>query len=207
MPLELHPLRPSDALSWIRTRSKAYSGPTHDLIHHGTISDASIRGVAEDRKREIGSPNVWHWKIVDTDLPPSEDDPGDNGGQTIAVAVWKMMNFEEQNEGKGKTEQGAAAEHASIRTGTEPARDHAPSPRLATHPDHQGRGAAKLLLDWAMNKVDEERLVTYLDATQIARPIYEKRGFEVRRVVEWDRTKWGGEGKDVHYCMVRQLGS
>lgn len=246
MPLELHPLRPSDALSWIRTRSKAYSGPTHDLIHHGAISDASIRGVAEDRKREIGSPNVWHWKIVDTDLPPSEDDPGDNGGQTIAVAVWKMMNFEEQTEGKGKTEQGATAEHASIRTGTEPAGDDAPNPRypsflppelrvdallsifgpldasrdeimgtekpffmlnsLATHPDHQGRGAAKLLLDWGMNKADTERLVTYLDATQIARPIYEKRGFEVRRVVEWDRTKWGGEGKDVHYCMVRQLG-
>ena len=42
-------------------------------------------GVADDRKREIEKPNTWHWKVVDTDLEPSSDDPSDNGGRTIAV--------------------------------------------------------------------------------------------------------------------------
>ena len=255
MPLEIHPLRLSDSLSWIRTRALAYYGPTHDLLHNGPVSETSIRGVAEDRKREIGNSNVWHWKIVDTDLAPSEDDPKGNGGRTIAVAVWKMMNVEGESvhrhtPKKGKEEdtsrtekREAPAEHASVPAETEPisnnslgsnypsflppelrlnvlaslfdpldaARDEIMGTEepffmlnsLATHPGHQGRGAGKLLLDWGMKKADDEGLVTYLDATQVARPIYEKRGFEVKRPVVWDRTMWGGDGVDVHYCMVR----
>ncbi|KAJ4342392.1 hypothetical protein N0V87_001010 [Didymella glomerata] len=189
-----------------------------------------MQGVAEDRKREIGKTNVWHWKIIDTDLTPTKDDPEDNGGRTIAVAVWSMKNV---NNGK----------HASVPAETESPSNNSLGPRypsflspelrlealaslfdpldasrdeimgtenpffmlnsLATHPDHQGRGAGKLLLDWGVEKADDEQLVTYLDATQVAKPIYEKRGFEVRRVVEWDRTAWGGEGIDAHYSMVR----
>ncbi|KAJ4355082.1 hypothetical protein N0V95_003245 [Ascochyta clinopodiicola] len=237
MPLELHPLRPADALSWIRTRALAYYGPTHDVLHKGPISEESVLGVAEDRKREIGAPNVWHWKIIDTHLPPSKDDPEDNGGRTIAVAVWKMMNMKVKDD--EKKEETEAVEHTSIPVEVEVKTDSPVGPRypsflppelrldalaslfdpldasrdeimgnegtyfmlnsLATHPDHQGRGAGNLLLEWGIKKADNEGLVTYLDATQIARPIYEKKGFEVRRAVEWDRKKWGGEGKDVHY--------
>lgn len=197
-----------------------------------------MRGVAADRRREIGNPNVWHWKIVDTALTPGVDDPKDNGGRTIAVAVWKMMNAEHET-GKEETN----TEHASIPAEAEPDSTTGLGPRyktflppelrvdalksifdpldaardeimgaempffmlnsLATHPDHQGRGAGKLLLDWGVKKADDEGLVTYLDASQVARPIYQKRGFEVKRIIEWDRKVWGGEGVDVHYCMVR----
>lgn len=75
---------------------------------------------------------------------------------------------------------------------------------LATHPDHRGKGAAKLMLDWGLDKADGLGLVTYLDATRMARPIYEKRGFEVKRETPWDREPWGGEGTDRHFAMVRQ---
>ncbi|KAH6614944.1 hypothetical protein C7974DRAFT_320749 [Boeremia exigua] len=224
MPLEIHPLRTIDSLSWNRTRALAYYGPTHDLLHNGPVSETSIRGLARDREREIGNPNVWHWKIVDTELAPSEDDPKDNGGRTISIAVWKLMNKE------------APTEHASVpaeimRTSDssflppelrldalmslfdplDAARDEIMGTEkpyfmlnsLATHPDHHRRGAAKLLLDWGIKKADDEGLVLYLDATELARPIYAKRGFELKRTVEWDRKVWGGEGVDVHYCMVR----
>lgn len=241
MPLEFRPLQPSDALSWIRTRAQAYYGPTHDVLHNGFISEESMRGVAADRRREIGSPNTWHWKIVDTDLAPSKDDPEDNGGRTIAVAVWRSMNAESVTQ---DTEEDAAkeetAEHASIPAETEPtstfkryhtflppelrldalqslfkpldsARDEIMGTEkpffmlnsLATHPDHQGRGAGKMLLDWGVKKADDEGLITYLDSSQVARPIYESRGFEVKKAIEWDRKVWGGEGVDIHYCMVR----
>ncbi|KAF3040884.1 hypothetical protein E8E12_003197 [Didymella heteroderae] len=215
-----------------------------------------MRGVAEHRKREIGNANIWHWKIVDTDLTPSKDDPEDNGGRTIAVAVWKMMNVEndrvdghsynsEQEGGSpGTVREEALNEHASVPAETEAPANNSLGPRspsflppeirldalkslfnpldasrngimgtekpffmlnsLATHPDHQGRGAGKMLLDWGVKKADDEQLVTYLDATQVAKPIYEKRGFEVKRAVEWDRTVWGGEGLDIHYSMVRR---
>ena len=75
---------------------------------------------------------------------------------------------------------------------------------LATQPEHQGRGAGTLLLDWGLGRADERGLVTYLDATGGARGMYERRGFEVRRVCEWERGPWGGEGVDCHYCMVRE---
>jgi WD repeat-containing protein 48 len=75
---------------------------------------------------------------------------------------------------------------------------------LATHPDHRGRGAASLLLDWGTKKADEEGLIAYLDATGVGKGLYEKAGFEVRKVLEWDRKPWGGEGMDCHYCMTRQ---
>lgn len=255
MPLEIHPLRPIDSLSWNRTRATAYYGPTHDLLHNGPVSEASLRGLAKDREREIGIPNVWHWKVVDTDLAPGEDDPKDNGGRTIAVAVWKLMNATSEDvslhdPGHPELEksvqalgQEAPTEHASIPVETAPNQKEKLGPRyssflppelrldalkslfdpldaardeimgteqryfmlnsLATHPDHQRRGAGKLLLDWGMQKADTDGLVTYLDATQLARPIYAKRGFEVKRTVEWDRKVWGGEGVDVHYCMLR----
>ncbi|KAF3053140.1 hypothetical protein E8E11_010448 [Didymella keratinophila] len=251
MPLELRPLCPADSLSWIRTRALAYYGPTHDLLHGGPVSETSIQGVAEDRKREIGKANVWHWKIVDTDLTPNKDDPEDNGGRTIAIAVWSMKNVEDESEhreGEGHSSDAAAeeapVEHASIPAETEPLAHNPLGPRypsflppelrlealaslfdpldasrdkimgtekpffmlnsLATHPEHQGRGAGKMLLDWGMKKADDEQLVMYLDGTQVAKPIYEQRGFEVKRAVEWDRTVWGGEGVDVHYSMVRE---
>ncbi|KAF2120754.1 hypothetical protein BDV96DRAFT_274845 [Lophiotrema nucula] len=94
MPLLLSPITPSDTLSWTRIRSKAYLGPTHELIHRGPISEDSILKSAEDRKREIGRQNTWHWKIVDTDLAPSDGDPDDNGGKTIAIAVWSAHNVD-----------------------------------------------------------------------------------------------------------------
>lgn len=62
-----------------------------------------------------------------------------------------------------------------------------------------------MMLDWGLGKADEEGLVVYLDATEKARPLYESRGFKVMKVVEWDRVPWGGEGKDCHSCMVREV--
>lgn len=227
MPFELHKITPADTLAWTRIRAIAYYGPTHDLLHSGPISESSIRGVAEDRKRDLEKPNTWHWKIVDTDLDPSDDDPPDNGGRTIAIAVWSIHNVKVE----GSIESTAIP--------AEKANDDVPGflpPELrldaftsllnpiraaqkeimgaekqyfmlnafATHPDHQSRGAGSLLLNWGLQKADREGLVTYLDATETGRPVYEKRGFKLVKATEWDRVPWGGQGKDWHGQMVRQ---
>ncbi|KAH7096070.1 hypothetical protein FB567DRAFT_514110 [Paraphoma chrysanthemicola] len=233
MPLELHPVAPPDALAWARIRAIAYYGPTHDVLHSGPIRESSIRGVAEDRARALAKPNLWHWKVIDTDLSPSEDDPPDNGGRTIAVSAWSMHNVKE----KGEESDDSASTPAvpappkkreeiqsflppelridALRSLFDPLRaaqeeimgakdTYFMLNSLATHPDHRGRGAATLLLDWGMKKADEEGVVTYLDATGIGKGLYEKTGFVVRQVLEWDRKPWGGEGVDCHYCMTRQ---
>jgi WD repeat-containing protein 48 len=228
MPLELHPTTTADTLSWTRVRALAYYGPTHDLLHTGPISESSMHGVAEDRKRELDKPNTWHWKIVDTDLEPSSEDPSDNSGRTIAISVWSMHNVKVEEEGSNEVSS-IPAEKADDTPGFLPpelrldalgsllgpfraAQDEVMGTstpyfklnQLATHPDHQGRGAARLMLNWGMKKADEEDLVTYLDATATGRVVYEKRGFKLVKEIEWDRVPWGGEGKDWHGAMVRQ---
>lgn len=226
MPLELHPITPNDTLSWVRIRALAYYGPTHDVLHNGRMRESSIRASAEDRKRELKKPNTWHWKIVDTDLEPSEDDPPANGGRTIAIAVWSMHNVtkggsnealsipaEKADDGPGFTPPELRVDaFASLFEPIRAAQEEIMGTSdpyfmlnsLATHPDHQGRGAAKLLLAWGLNKADTEDLVTYLDATSTGRPVYEKRGFKLVGASEWDRVPWGGQGKDWHGHMVRQ---
>lgn len=228
MPLQLHPMTEEDTLSWTRVRALAYYGPTHDLLHTGPISETSIHGVAEDRKREIKKPNAWHWKVIDTDLEPSSDDPPDNGGRTIAVSVWSMHNISAIKEDENNEAPSILVEKADSTSGFLPpelrlealgsllgplrtaqaaimgtSTPYFMLNSLATHPDHQGRGAAKMMLDWGMQKADEEGLVTYLDSTMTGRPVYERRGFALVKTLEWDRVPWGGEGKDWHGCMVR----
>lgn len=223
MPLELHPMTPSDSLSWTRIRALAYYGPTHDILHDGPVSELSICGVAQDRRNEIGRPNTWHWKVVDTDLEPGEDDPENNGGRTIAVAIWSALN----NHGKGSIGGQKAEEQEKVPflppelrldalgallgplnqaqkeiMGNE--KPYLMLNTLATHPQHQHRGAGKMLLGWGVRKADEEGLTCYLDTSQVARKMYEARGFKLIREVRFDRTDWGGEGVDWYGCMVRE---
>ena len=229
MSLSLLPIIPSDALSWIRIRSLAYYGPTHDVLHNGPISESSIHGVAEDKKRDLIKPNTWHWKIVDTDLEPSADDPPDNGGRTIAISVWSVHNVKKEEGEEGSDEPATnpvvagdekpgflppelrldaltslfgplRAAQKEIMGISEP---YFMLNSLATNPDYRGRGVARIMLDWGLEEADKRGMPTYLDATGLARPIYEKRGFVVVKGVEWDRVPWGGEGRDMHWCMLR----
>ncbi|KAI8936196.1 hypothetical protein NX059_006627 [Plenodomus lindquistii] len=225
MPLILSPMTPSDTLSWTRIRHLAYLGPTHDTIHSiNPIPESEIRLVAADRVRDLQKPNTFHWKIVDTDLPPSEDDDENAGGRVIAIGVWSMQNITNP---AGYGEDVSAEKEQKppysppgtrldvlmslltpIRTAqldimgtSEP---YFMLNGLVTHPEHRGRGAAGMLLEWGLEKADDEGLVTYLDCTEMGRPMYERRGWSLVREVVWDREKWGGEGKDWHGCMVRQ---
>lgn len=223
MPLEIHPILPDDTLSWSRIRAIAYAGPTHNLLHRGPITESSIHGVSEDRRLQLRKPNTWHWKIVDTDLPLSKDDPPNTPGRIIAIAAWSMQNV--PLEGIDEISSVPADEtpsfippelrmdafHALLdpmrAAGSEimgTKEQYFMLNSLATHPDQQGRGAAKMLLDWGLKKADEEGLVTYLTSASGARPIYEKRGFVLVKGIEFDRVPWGGEGVDWHGCMVRQ---
>jgi ribosomal protein S18 acetylase RimI-like enzyme len=225
MPFELRPITPDDTLSWVRVRSLAYYGPTHECIHNGAVSDSSVRRIAEDWKEDLKKLNNYHWRVVDTNLEPSEDDPPTNGGRTIAIAVWSVHNAKAESSNEPVATPSLTTTKSSfvppelridaLSSLLGPLRAAQPEimgtsepylmlNMLATHPDHQGRGAGKVLLDWGLKKADDEGLVTYLSATGVGRRMYEKRGFEVVKTIEWDRVPWGGEGKDCHWCMVRQ---
>ena len=221
MPLELHPMTQADTLSWTRVRALAYYGPTQHLLHNGPITESSLHGMVQNRKREVLKPHTWHLKIVDTDLSLNLDDPPDNGGRTIAISVWSMHNVKVGEEEGGNNEESSIPvedtpgfippelrldAEVSLKGPIQAARNEvmgSSTPffmlnQLATHPEHQGRGAAKMMLDWGLRKADEEGLATYLNATIEGRGVYKRRGFKVVKELEWNRVPWGGEGSDWH---------
>jgi len=187
--------------------------------------------VAKDRKREIGKPNTWHWKVVDTDLSTSPDDPPDNGGRTIAVAIWSAHNIP-TTKVDGSSDPTSLPIEKAERNDEQPpfippevrldvlnavltplrkakteimgSKPYLMLNSLATHPEHHHKGAGSMLLEWGLRKADEDGLDIYLDSSRLAKPLYEREGFEVMREIEFDRRPWGGEGIDWHGCMVRK---
>ena len=187
----------------VRLRSLAYRGDTHDVLHNAPITESSLRRIAEDKRKDLAKPNTWHWKIVDTDSQPSQDDPKGNGGRTIAVAVWSMHNMQEEGSNEASSVPAEVADTSpgylppelrldALKSLFDPLRaaqdeimgttkSYFMLNSLATHPDHQRRGAGKILLDWGVKKADDEHLITYLDCSSVARPMYEKAGFKLVR--------------------------
>lgn len=220
-----------DTLAWTRIRMLAYYGPLHDLTHTEPVSEHSIRSVAESRKKEIGRPNTWHWKVVDTDLPPSDDDPKDNDGRTIAVAVWTACNTTAMEEEKEVKNEAMDSERLGMGTHVKPfippelrldvlaavleplrvaqeeimgkEMPYLTLETLVAHPDHHRRGAGRILLDWGVRKAEEQNWQMYLSATPIGFKSYERVGFKTVKEITFDRGDWGGEGVDWFACMIR----
>ena len=55
---------------------------------------------------------------------------------------------------------------------------------MGTLPAYQGRGAASLMLAWATELADRERLVCWTEASPKALPLYQKFGFEFKESIE-----------------------
>lgn len=74
---------------------------------------------------------------------------------------------------------------------------------LATHPGHQGRGAAKLLMQWGADRADDAGVDAYLEATENAKPLYEKFGFETTQELAFDLGRHGVT-EDVRYYLMKR---
>ncbi|OCK74599.1 acyl-CoA N-acyltransferase [Lepidopterella palustris CBS 459.81] len=214
MPLRLLPMELEDCHEWVRIRSIAYRGPTSTIVHHRRMSDASFAKVVEGQKKEFYEPGTWHWKVVDMD-----------SGEMVAAARWCAQNFSKSDteivrSGSDDTDDNEppyippevnvpalSALLGPLRQAGEEimgARPYLMLDTLSTLPEHQRRGAGSMILKWGVEKADEMGVEMYLTSSSMARPLYERWGFEVVRELQFDRTPWGGEGVDRHTCMLRK---
>lgn len=72
---------------------------------------------------------------------------------------------------------------------------------LYTHPKHQRRGFAKLLLQWGINEADRLGLDAYLEATAEGTPVYEKQGFKEIGSFTINAMDFGLDKKEFKYTV------
>ncbi|KAJ0425153.1 acyl-CoA N-acyltransferase [Aspergillus carlsbadensis] len=60
-------------------------------------------------------------------------------------------------------------------------RGHAFLSHIAVHPDHQRRGAGRLLVQWGMDVADQLRIPAYAEASKAGHSLYKRMGWECLR--------------------------
>ncbi|RHZ65155.1 GNAT family N-acetyltransferase [Aspergillus thermomutatus] len=75
---------------------------------------------------------------------------------------------------------------------------------LVTHPQHQGKGVGKALLDWGVRIADERNARIYLEATPEGYPLYCKYGWKDIEDLVMDFSLYGGEGSARYVVMTRE---
>ncbi|KAL4739360.1 acyl-CoA N-acyltransferase [Aspergillus similis] len=103
-------------------------------------------------------------------------------GQIIAYAKWDLASPEENGdrflpwhpEMDSEACNQLAMQTASARKIVTGSRKHYYLDMLATHPAHQGKGAASLLLQWGCDKADQDQISLYVDASSDGWQLYRR---------------------------------
>ena len=75
---------------------------------------------------------------------------------------------------------------------------------LYTRPEHRGRGAASMLVEWGISCADADGLPIYLDSEPASYKLYKRYGFENIGEMTTDLKKHGGEGSYKIVSMIRR---
>lgn len=77
---------------------------------------------------------------------------------------------------------------------------------LVTDPEHERKGAGRMLVEWGCRRADAEGRKCSLHATPGAKKLYAACGFEVVSETEVDMRAYGGDAVVVATTMVRMPG-
>lgn len=160
-----------------------------------------------------------HWlKILDTDT-----------GEIIGGCRWHVHESDPYEKSRGKPfvaltyPEGTERDFASLVLGQvlnpraeRYTRPHAHLHICFVHPEHRRRGVGSMMVEWGVTKADKMGVESFLEASFIARPLYEKFGFVVVTTEEADTTiekpnkNWKSlEQRFLPYkwhCMWRPIG-
>lgn len=184
------------------------------LLHGGRASNEATHAQAVKDQLEplLGNQNevqdVRYYKAIDTAT-----------GEIIGVAKWNIFfeQTEEQVEGLLHQPKPSEKGYDSV---IKPILDYFygnrrkfmhPRPfvclnAIGTHPEHQGRGAGKRLVQWGVQLADQLGLPMYLEASKEGWPLYQKFGFEVlvEQHFEMEQFKRSDlSGVDINRVMIR----
>jgi GNAT superfamily N-acetyltransferase len=207
MPLRLKPLTSSDAKAWAWLDYISFKGTVGRYLWLRDPSPDTLQLMAQDRLKDLQMEDTYHWKIIDTDLQDPE--------QPIAFASWTIYPhqreeadieadnvipdmYPERNMPAVKEFWAPLFEAHKAVMG---ARPHMMISMFGTHPDHQRRGAGKMLMEWGCQEADRRGLEIYVEASSMGKGLYEKFGCEKVQgeytECRFDTRPWGGRDDEV----------
>lgn len=219
MPLELLPWEEKDIDAFVDLNTEAFGPDLHDVLFPNGFSTAhrefkkTISLTSHRRHGNLSS----IWKVIDTDLPDS-----DPLNKIVGHAKWRFypngQNAEER--AREKKDMDAVARppprskaqeafHAALDEvkktyiGDKP---YAGLQVLATRESHRRRGVATMLLRKGIELANEYSLPIYLESSPMAKPVYERVGFELLGWMPFDAREFGSDREMRHAVMMRPAG-
>jgi GNAT superfamily N-acetyltransferase len=213
MPLQLHLLQEKDLEEVIRMQHAAFRNPEGMdmfLFPKPTQSDESVAAsVARRRDMIFNNKAASSMIVVDSDLK-----------KIVACAIWEIYPEERtQEQVDALAHQPPPAPGSNLeawedyfgnlvtqrqKLGTRPI---AILISIATHPEHQRRGAAAMLMEQFVKAVDHEGLEAYIEASEMGKPLYARFGFVPVFEKVFELEKYGGSGRDFSTVMIRPTAS
>ncbi|KAF2242637.1 hypothetical protein BU26DRAFT_534674 [Trematosphaeria pertusa] len=207
MPLELHPVVESDFPDFVRIQVAAFNnGMTAYLVPRPVSEDWIEKSVDKHIKCFRAEPDCRFLKVIDTE----------QSGRMIAVAKWRINEKERTEEQiqpmlpvPGEEQEGNPAAQDFMWYLNRVRREFMGTKPfyflhlLVTHPEHQRRGAGAMLVRWGIEQADKVQLPSFLEATEVGRPLYASLGFNGVHEEIFDLSKYGSQGRDRSTVMIR----
>ncbi|KAI7365150.1 hypothetical protein KC354_g5109 [Hortaea werneckii] len=215
MPLELSFIEEDDIPAFAAVEAAAMAGwsvaRAMDMAGQGgEPRQAMVERWAREGFRN-DSQQVW-LKVIDTEL-----------GELVAAALWRFELADERAGAAGSVSARDAAVELPGQTHPVPdviatmgkiweafksefigGQAFANLSILVTHPHHQRRGAASMLVRWGCEKADERGMVAALMATEAGVGVYLKHDFHVLNETVLDLRPYGIDASDLRIGMQRR---
>jgi len=196
MPLKLLPLQPSDVEAWAKLDYFSFKETVGRIFWTRDPSPETFALMAQDRLKDLRVPDTVHHKVVDADI--DRETP-------IAFASWHIFRNQRSQEELDTScvipdmyperNRAAVVDFFSrlfeVKKEVMGVRPHIYLEMLATHPDHQRRGAGSMLVQWAADEADRLGLEVFIEASPPGRILYSKFGFEAVKEVMFKGTPYG----------------
>ncbi|KAI1109169.1 acyl-CoA N-acyltransferase [Nemania sp. NC0429] len=213
MPLIVQPATEADAVRSAQIEKAAYSSsPFNSTLFPGPFPQPAPgkNPRAEEMVRLASDdPSVRWLKVVDTDIPATEDN-----AQMIGFAQWNINDGSERPAQRRTFGPGCNAEACEalfgglyeLRLKHYTGVKHVHLTALHVDPHHQRRGAGKLLVMWGIEEAKKLDLPGFLESTEEGHTLYKSCGFRDFDKQAIDFTKWGVPQEAVTYFMALKLG-
>ncbi|GAP83603.1 putative gnat family protein [Rosellinia necatrix] len=212
MPLVVQPATEADAPRAADIERAAYApNPFNPVLFPGPFpaptAGESPRAM-EMAKNLKTDPSIRWFKVVDTAIEPGEDNK-----QMIGFAQWHINDGSQVPAGPRTFGPGCNAEACeALFGGLDKMRakhygnlHHVQLRLLHVDPEHQRRGAGRMLVMWGVEEAKRLGMPAFLESSVEGHSLYLSCGFYDIDVQSIDCTKWGKPANAINYIMALRL--